>query len=255
MLRQLNPRKEGRFLSLRFCLFVLLVAVLTSLLGWATALGQTSPDKSQWTNPADPGGILRRLAPDDTPPPSLALRPAERARAVRLLVSVKRDETGWHRQLAVYLLATLGHDYERNLDELLRVWREDGDDGTMELLMGLYGQGHKELLQPLLAGYNGWNAAASEGLGTFYSEQLEKNPRDFLAVLATFPPRRQLYLCTAAGGTDGGGMGPETEHKIFASLKAIGGEVASRCARGVRAGNQDADNANSDMPTKAPNKK
>jgi hypothetical protein len=170
-------------------------------------------------------------------------------------VAVKRDETGWHRQLAIYLLAALGHDYERNLDELLRVWRRDGDDGTMELLMGLYGQGHKELMQPLLAGYNGWNAAASEGLGAFFSEQLEKNPRDFLAVLATFSPQRQLYLCTAAGGTDGGGMGPKTERKVLANLNAIGGEVASRCARGVRAGNQEADRANSDLPAEPPKKK
>jgi len=183
------------------------------------------------------------------------LKPAERARAIRLLVAVKRDETGWHRQLAVYLLATLGHDYQRNLDELLRVWHRDSDDGTMELLMRLYEQGHKELMQPLLAGYNGWNAATSEGLGTFYSGQLEKDPKDFLAVLATFPPHRQLSLCTAAGGTDGGRMGPERERKVLANLKAIGEEVATRCARGVREGSQDADNANSDLPAEPPKKK
>jgi hypothetical protein len=233
----------------------LLVTVLAWLLGCAAALGQAASDRFKGITPADPEGVLHQLAPDDAPPRSPALKPAERTRAIRLLVAVKRDETGWHRQLAIYLLAALGHDYERNLDELLRVWRRDGDDGTMELLMGLYGQGHKELMQPLLAGYNGWNAAASEGLGAFFSEQLEKNPRDFLAVLATFSPQRQLYLCTAAGGTDGGGMGPKTERKVLANLNAIGGEVASRCARGVRAGNQEADRANSDLPAEPPKKK
>lgn len=208
------------------------------------AFGQSAPDRSPGTNPADPQGILHQLAPDDAPPSSLSLKPTERARAIHLLIAVKRDETGWHRQLAVYLLASLGYDYERNLQELLRVWHRDGDDGTMELLIRLYGQGHKELLQPLLARYDGWNAATSEGLGGFYSDQLEQNPREFLAVLAAFTPKKQLDLCIAGGGTDGGGMGPGSEHKVLANLKAIGGEVADRCARGVRAGNRSADEAN-----------
>jgi len=241
-------------LRLRFRLFVLLVIVLACFSGWAAAPGQASPAAKVGANPADPEGILRQLAPDDTPPPSLALKPAERARAVRLLVAVKRDETGWHRQLAVYLLATLGHEYERNIDELLRVWRRDGDDGTMELLTDLYGQGHKEVLRPLMTGFNGNNVATSEGLGTFYGDLLERNPKDFLAAIASLPLRKQRDLCDAAGEEDGGGMSPERERKVLASLKAIGGEVASRCARGVREGNQDADNANSDLPAE-PQKK
>jgi len=216
--------------------------------------GQTEPANRNAVNRADPGDILKQLAPDDSPPRSLALKPADKARATRLLVAVKRDETGWHQQLAIYLLAMLGHDYELNRNELLKVWRKDGDDETMELLIRLYEQGHKEILEPLLARYDGWNASTSEGLGTFYSEQLEKNPRDFLAVLETFPPKRQLYLCTMAGGTDGGGMGFKTERKVLANLKVIGGEVANRCARGVRTGNQDADNANSDLQTESPKK-
>jgi hypothetical protein len=204
---------------------------------------QSAPYPNKGANPADPEGILYQLAPDGVPPRSLALKPAERARAIRLLVAVKRDQTEWNRQLAVYLLAMLGHEYERNRDEILRVWEKNGDDGTMALLIRLYEQGHKELLAPLLARYDGWNAATSEGLGTFYSDVLEKNPQDFLAVLATFLPKRQLELCTAAGGTDGGGMAKKTERKVLANLKGIGGEVADRCARGVRAGNRDADEA------------
>jgi hypothetical protein len=224
-------------------------ALVLFAFGCTVILGQTASALEKNSNPADPEEILRQLAPEDAPPPSLALKPAEKARAIRLLVAVKRDETGWHRQLAIYPLATLGYDYEHNREELLRAWRNDGDDETMELLIGLYDQGHKEFLQPLLAGYNGMNAAASEGLGTFYSEQLEKNPRGFLAVLSTFSPQRQLALCTAAGETDGGGMGPKTERKVLANLKEIGGEVAKRCARGVRVGNPDADKANDGSST------
>jgi hypothetical protein len=239
---------------LRFNIIGTLFAAMALFPNCTDISGQSAPANQKAVNPADPTGILKQLAPDDSPPRSLALKPAEKARVIRLLVAVKRDETGWHQQMAIYLLAALGHSYELNRDELLKVWRKYGDDGTMELLIRLYEQNHKELLQPLLARYDGWNAATSEGLGTFYSEQLEKNPRDFLAVLETFPPNRQLYLCTMAGGTDGGGMGPETERKVLANLKVIGGELANRCARGVRAGNQDADNANSDLQTESPKK-
>ena len=56
--------------------------------------------------------------------------------------------------------------------------------------------------------------------------------------------RSSEFLCTMAGETDGGGMGPRTEHRVLANLNRIGGEVADRCARGVWAGNQDAEHAN-----------
>lgn len=229
-------------------LVLCLAAVLILLCARTIVSGQDAPARTEGVNPADPRGILHQLAPDDVAPPFLGLKPAGKARAIQLLMAVKRDETGWHKQLAIYCLASLDHEYEHNREELVRVWRRDGDDGTMALLISLYRQGHKELLQPLLARYDGWNAAASEGLGTFFSEELTTNPSGFLAVLATFSPQRQHYLCTAAGGTDGGGMGPKTERRVLANLKVIGGEIADRCARGVRIGNQEADEANHDLP-------
>ena len=239
----------------QFCYFLHLLTVLAILFNCAVVLGQTATDKNKGTNPVDSEGILNQLAPDDAPPPSLALKPAERLRAIRLLVAVKRDETGWHWELAVYLLATLGQDYAHNRDELLGIWRRDGDDGTMELLIRLYEQGHKELLSPLLTGFDGNNVATSEGLGSFYGDLLEKNPRDFLAAITTLPLQKQRNLCYAAGQEDGGGMGPETERKVLANLKVIGGEVAERCTRSVRAGNLDADVPKSDLPAEPPKKK
>jgi hypothetical protein len=120
--------------------------------------------------------------------------------------------------------------------------------------MGLYEQGHHEVLRPLLAGYRYSDGALAGGLGTFYSEQLERNPKAFVSTLTTFSPREQRAICTLGGETDGGGMGHKTERRVLANLKAIGGEVADRCARGVRSGNQDADQANSDLPPEAPKK-
>jgi len=46
-----------------------------------------------------------------------------------------------------------------------------------------------------------------------------------------------------AGAADGGGMNPKTERKVLVNLKDIGGDVANRCARGVRSGNQAGDQA------------
>ena len=169
------------------CLFVVFAWIPAS-----ANLHSQVPNQRAHTNPADPEGILTQLAPDDVPPMTMKLNPNEKARAIRLLIAVKRDETEWHRELAIYLLAMLGHNYVQNRDEILHIWCKDGDDGTMTLLMNLYTQGHKELLNPLLTGYNGWNAATSEGLGTFYSDELEKEPGQFLNALASFTPARQL---------------------------------------------------------------
>jgi hypothetical protein len=229
-------------LALRFRSFF-----ISSVVACAPLLSQTASAPH-----ADSGDILAELAPDNVPPQALHLYAAQRTRAIRQLVKARQKETGWHREIAAYLLATLGSNYTGNRDELLKIWRKDGDDGTMELLIDLYGQGHQELLHPLLARFDGWNAATSEGLGTFYSEELEKHPSEFLSVLATFTPARQLELCTAAGNTDGGGMGPVVERKVLANLGKIGGEVAVRCARGVRQGNKDADEANSDIEQSDP---
>jgi len=242
--------------QLRF--LVPFVAAFGILLGWTAALGQTVPAKTE----SAPQDIVEQLAPLGVPPASLALKPAERAGVIRSLVAAKSGSDCRRTQLIDYLLALLGYQYERNRNELLQVWHgcvvNDFDHGcgedTADLLMRLYERGHKEILRPLLAGYRYSDGALAEGLGTFYSEQLERNPQDFVSALAAFFPKQQRNICRMAGETDGGGMGSETEHKVLASLKAIGGEIATRCARGVRAGNQDADSANSDLPAE-PQKK
>jgi len=223
---------------LRFRFFEYLLVALLFYPCCTVVSGQPMPAPNKGISPAGSRDILNQLVPDGMIPYSLALKPAEKARAIRLLEVVKRDETGRQRQLAIYLLATLGHDYERNRDELVRSWQSTDDDGIMELLIHLYEQGHKELMRSLFARGNGDNVPTSEGWGYFLGNQVEKNPRDFLAALATFSPEKQLMLCTCAGEEDGGGMEPETERKVLANLKNIGGDRANRCARGVRTGNR-----------------
>lgn len=240
--------------------FGLLLAVFAFIAGTAIASAQTATASDDETGLVDPEGIVHELAPDTVPLDSINPKPANRARAIRLLLAVKSKNTGWNRQQAVYLLALLGHDYALNRDELLRVWRGcvekiDGticDEMTAMTLIGLYHQGHKEILRSLLAGCRHSDGALSEELGPFYAEQLVRNSKEFVTELAAFTPKEQRAICLLAGAEDGGGMNPKTERKVLANLKTVGGVVSNRCAREVRDGNQTADENNSDSPAMPP---
>jgi hypothetical protein len=233
-------RRASRHASIRCSLaFAIIVCGLSA--------GQSPPSVNPPASSAQPISIIDRLAPDGVPPATLQVKQSERTRTIQLLFAAKREESGWRKELAIYMLATLGQNYEENRNELLREWRKSYDDNTMELLIGLYDQGHHEFLRPLLAAGPKSDAALAEGLGTFYADQLEKDPVRFLAALSTFPAKVQGNLCELAGETDGGGMASESEQRVVKRLRLIGSRVATRCALGVRAGNQAAAGANKDL--------
>src|SRR5208283_2121972 len=112
----------------------------------------------------------------------------------------------------------------------------------------------KEVLRPLLAGCRNSDGALSEELFPFYAEQLERNPNDFLAALATFPTKEQQQICELTGEGDGGGMGPEDLRKVHHNLMKAGGDVSARCARSYRAGDKLMKESNSDLPAETPKK-
>lgn len=241
----------------RSCSFKFTLVSMVFMASCAAVSGLTAPAQTEGIGVIEPKGILEELAPDGVPASSLKLKPLEKARAIRLLKSVKRNETDLDRkQLANYFLATLGHDYELNLEELLTVWRgcvtndfgHGCNEDTADLLIKLRKQGHKGILRPLLEGWRYSDGALAEILGDFYGESLERNPKEFVTTLTRFPPKDQKGICELAGGGDGGGMSPETERRVLTSLKVIGGDVANRSARSVRAGINDSDNASSDQP-------
>lgn len=250
-------------MGFRLCSLKIFLVAVVLVAGCTAVSGQAAIVPDEETGLIDPEGIIHELAPDTVPLDSINPKPANRTRAIRLLLAVKRQNTGWNRQEAVYLLALLGHDYALNRDELLKVWhgcvfKEDNTDCneiTALALIGLYEHGHKEILRPLLAGCRNSDGALSEALGPFYADQLEHHPRDFVLVLTAFPPKEQRSICWLAGTEDGGGMSQKEERKVLTNLRAVGGDVANRCARGVRSGNQDTDNANSDLQAESPTKK
>jgi len=218
----------------------------------AIALGQSLSANASRAGQVGSEDIIDQLATGGVPPATLTLRPTQKTEAIRLLIAAKQQEKGWRRQLAIYLLATLGQDYQLNRDDLLRTWHgcvvrdfDHGcDENTADMLIKLYGQGHKELLRPILAGCHYSDGALSEKLYPFYADRLEHSPEELVSALTSFRPNEQSYICVQVGSdvseeTGGGptdGSYPKTMRTILNNLREAGGDVASRCSRAVRKG-------------------
>jgi hypothetical protein len=219
------------------------------------AIGQTSSANQPRAGQIVSEDIIDRLASGGVPPPDLKLRPTQKAEAIRLLKAAKRRDTGLRKQLAIYLLATLGQDYQLNRDDLLRIWNgcvvkdfnTGCDENTGDMLIKLYGQGHRELLRPILAGCHYSDGALSEELYPFYTDRLEHSPKEFVSFLASFPLNEQSDICIHVGGdvceqTGGGptnGTYPDALRTVLGNLKTTGDDVANRCSRAVRKGYRD----------------
>ncbi len=151
-------------------------------------------------------------------------------------------------QQVSFLLAALGSDYRKNRDYLLSVFRgcqePDCDEETAEFLIGLYEQGHHEVLGALLAAGLKSDAALSEALGPFYGEVLTKAPSAFLSGIRRLDASHQKAVCTLAGGGDGGGIMPETLEAGRRHLRRGGDDVGLRCLRDFETASREADEAN-----------
>jgi hypothetical protein len=110
-------------------------------------------------------------------------------------------------------------------------------DDSADFLINRYfrGRDDPEVLKVLLDVQPYGDGALSEGLGTFYSEMLEKRPRVFLRAIAGRPAKERHALCDAAGRTDGSGMSDKTERAVRANLVRITRERHSGLAPVARA--------------------
>jgi hypothetical protein len=238
--------RQPRRLLWRLLMAFLLIA------GSDTLRGQTESAPNNTTNKPDPDAILHELAPDTTPLDELKPNPTQRERAIHLLLAIKHNEAGKNRQLAIFLLASLGHEYEQNRNALLQIWQgcvvptQGGncDEDTAQLLVALYRQGHREVLQPLLAGCRNSDGALSEELYSFYSDVLEDTPSKFLIALSSFKFREQERICESAGDAiaeeaGGGpmdGTDPANLRGVLTALRRNKTETATRCLQALRIG-------------------
>jgi len=94
-------------------------------------------------------------------------------------------------------------------------------EDTAGYLIGLYDQGDRALLSPLLNAGPSSDGALAEILGDFYSNVLSKNPRAFLSAIRSRALKQQRHLCWMAGATDGGGMGTKMLRDVRHSLRVI----------------------------------
>jgi hypothetical protein len=215
-----------------------------TLLWCAVAQTQNSHRPIRHVDFSDPEGIIHQLAPENFPPPVLAIRASERARTIQMLLEAKRSETGWHRELAVYFLICLGQDYEQNRNALLRAWESTRDEDTMALIIRIYQQGHSELLKTIIKAAIHSDGALSEELGDFFGSALRTQPRKIILAISEFPVQDQAAICSLAGSGDGGGMAADTEARVLRNLATINGKVAARCALSVRNEGKGADATN-----------
>jgi hypothetical protein len=111
----------------------------------------------------------------------------------------------------------------------------DCNDWSADFLIDAYWRGDRGALKALLDAEPYGDGAMAEGLGTFYSEMLEKRPRVFLRAIARRPARERGALCDAAGLTDGGGLDDPMRRTIRANLKRIERGRDRRLARVARA--------------------
>lgn len=196
---------------------------------------------------SDPKAIIQQLAPGEVAPEDLAVNPAQRARVIELLINAKHNETGWHRQLAIYLLICLHQNYNENIRDLLSILEDPGNhdtEDTLDLIIKIYRQGHPELMETILKTGPRSNAGMAQELGTFFEEDLKSHPKQFVSVLSGFSVSDQKSICRLAGRMDGGGLPPGDEAEISRKTRPINSSVARDCTRNVRKGNRLAQQAN-----------
>ena len=205
-----------------------------------SVLAQSGPGKSKQD-------VVEKLLPNGTVPKDLVIKPEQRDSIIKNLKLAQDKAHAQRAQRVAFLLAALGVEYETNRDYLIHVLsgcnypegRYDCDDVTGDYLIYLYEHGHREILAPLLkTSIGSYNAAASEGLGAFFGELVQKSPDKFLEAVGTFPLTTQKKACGFAGSSDGGGLGVEGLALVRKKFRVIGGEVAHRCLNEIEIANK-----------------
>jgi hypothetical protein len=186
--------------------------------------------------------VVDALFLDSEYPRVVELSAPEKSEAIRKLATLRHNTNGKELQKVSFLLAALGYNYTTNRDHLVSALRTCGsrnsecDEDTAGFLIGLYHQGHREVLYPIMSASLKSDGALAELLGNFYSEVAESSPADFVLGLRRLDAIHQEAACTLSGG----GMSPDTVQKVQRALNGIGGKVATRCLRNIENSSREA---------------
>jgi len=209
------------------------------------ALGALSIGSFGQAQPNPPPDIVESLMPAGNPRNVAKLSAGEQSLATKRLAAEQATATGKKARRIAFLLAAFGSDYGRNRDYLIDSLRgcsspanKDCDEDDVQLLIALYGRGHKDALRPLLQFGKDSDGALAEMLGEFYSEVLRGTPDRFLRTIRPWSRRTQAQLCEMAGKADGGGMSAKDLRIVSRKLMAIGSESALRCLQAVQKANK-----------------
>ena len=216
-------------------------AVAVVLISALSVLAQSGQRRS-------PQDIAEKLLPHGEIPKDVRVKPDQRDYIIKRLKAAQgaaHDEL--RAQQVAFLLASLDVEYERNRDYLLHVLsgcnypgiRYGCDEMTGDYLIYLCEHSHQEIFAPLLKiSIGSYNAAGSEGLGSYFGEQVQKSPEKFLEAVSTFPVPTQKKACGFAGSSDGGGLGAKGLAQARKKLRVIGSEIALRCLTEIEIANK-----------------
>jgi hypothetical protein len=107
------------------------------------------------------------------------------------------------------------------------------DDGLLHELANLYWRGDDNLLPVLLRSAESKSQTASEGIGYFSGDLLERRTVVALTALKDLGPDAQRAVCRIAGEDDFRINSPKTE-RVQEQLREVGGEVAERCMAEIK---------------------
>jgi len=160
---------------------------------------------------------------------------------------LRREQSGAQGEKAMniaYELAVFNVEYDKNRDYLLSlqdVCLSSPDKSPLEyicddtklhkFLVNLYWRGDSGLLGMLLQNADS-RAYVVEESGYFYGDMLDRRTTVFLQSLSGLPVEKQMTVCRLAGKDDLSMDSPK-EERVAKQLKAIGGDLATRCLQEI----------------------
>lgn len=175
---------------------------------------------------------------------------SDRDAVIKALRQQARQANAKQLQAIEFVLAELGADYPANRAFLLNLLHSCGtpgaacDEDTAAYVIGLYADGHHDVLHALFSVGLHSDAALSGMLASFYGDVLKSSPGEFVETLGSFKSENQKQLCHMTGTGDGGGVSADVLTSARAHLEMTKNRIATSCLHEIEAADMVARKAN-----------